>query len=127
MPAESKAQETAARIAKAAKKGKIPKSKLKGASKEMAKSMTEKQLGDFTHAKKGAPKKVSKKKEESYETSKRKSSKGKFGKFNENLNIINFIESILTKNYASANKYLNKAVEYKLQKKIENELSTPLF
>lgn len=123
MPAESKAQETAARIAKAAKKGKIPKSKLKGASKKMAENMTEKQLSHFTHAKKGAPKKVSKKKkEEASETPTNKKDK-----FNENLNIINFIESILTKNYASANKYLNKAVEYKLQKRIENELSTPLF
>lgn len=45
----------------------------------------------------------------------------------ENIDIINFIESILVKNYASANKYLNNAVERKIQKKIASELETPLF
>lgn len=42
-------------------------------------------------------------------------------------NIVNFIDSILSKNYASANKYIKQAVESKLQTKIEQELSTPLF
>ena len=56
--AESEAQATAARIALAVKRGKMPKSKLKGASKEMYK-MSEKDLEDYTKAKKGAPKKVS--------------------------------------------------------------------
>ena len=55
--AESEAQATAARIALAVKRGKLPKSKLKGASKEMYK-MSAKDLEDFTKAKKGAPKKV---------------------------------------------------------------------
>ena len=45
----------------------------------------------------------------------------------EKRNIINFIDSILVKNYAAANKYIKQAVESKLQSKIENELSTPLF
>ena len=55
MPAESKKQATAARIALAAKKGKIPKSKLTGASKEMAAGMSKKQLKKYTKTKPGAP------------------------------------------------------------------------
>lgn len=55
MPAESKQQAKAARIALAAKKGKIPKSKLKGASKEMAKGMSKKKLKKYSKAKPGAP------------------------------------------------------------------------
>ena len=50
MPAKSEKQKTAARIAMAAKKGEIPKSKLKGASKEMASGMTKKQLGHYTES-----------------------------------------------------------------------------
>jgi hypothetical protein len=45
----------------------------------------------------------------------------------ENNDISKFIECILTKNYASANKYLKQAVEDKLEKKIQQELNTPLF
>jgi hypothetical protein len=48
-------------------------------------------------------------------------------KIDENVNIEKFIESILTKNYAAADKYIKQAVECKLQSKIEQELSTPLF
>ena len=55
--AESKAQAISARIALAVKRGKLPKSKLQGASKEMMK-MSEKDLEDFTKEKKGAPYKV---------------------------------------------------------------------
>lgn len=47
--------------------------------------------------------------------------------YNENTNIVKFIDSILTKNYAAADKYIKQAVECKLQGKIEQELSTPLF
>lgn len=47
--------------------------------------------------------------------------------FDENTDIINFIECILTKKYASANKYLNNAVEFKLQQKLKQEFNTPLF
>lgn len=47
--------------------------------------------------------------------------------FDENANIVNFIDSILTKNYAAADKYIKQAVECKIQDKIKNELSTPLF
>lgn len=49
------------------------------------------------------------------------------GKLDENTNIEKFIGSILTKNYAAADKYIKQAVECKLQDKIEQELSTPLF
>lgn len=47
MPAKSKAQQKAAGAALSAKRGDTPKSKLKGASKQMVESMTEKQLEDF--------------------------------------------------------------------------------
>jgi hypothetical protein len=47
MPAKSKAQQKAAGAALSAKRGDTPKSDLKGASKEMADSMSEKQLEDF--------------------------------------------------------------------------------
>ncbi|UKK84352.1 DUF3008 family protein [Sphingopyxis sp. BSN-002] len=47
MPATSKAQQRAAGAALGARRGDTPKSKLKGASRQMADSMTEKQLEDF--------------------------------------------------------------------------------
>lgn len=42
-------------------------------------------------------------------------------------NISKFVEAILTKNYASANKHLKQAVDTKLAKRIQSELNTPLF
>lgn len=51
MPAKSAAQQKAAGAALAAKRGEAPKSKLKGASKQMAASMSEKQLEEFAHTK----------------------------------------------------------------------------
>jgi len=51
MPAKSQAQQKAAGAALAAKRGKEPKSKLKGASKEMYDSMSEKQLDEFASTK----------------------------------------------------------------------------
>lgn len=60
--AESKAQQRAAGIALAAKRGEYPVSKLQGAAKEMYK-MSEKDLEDFAGTKhKGLPKKVNEKK-----------------------------------------------------------------
>lgn len=47
MPARSKAQQKAAGAALATKWGDQPKSKLRGASKEMEETMSEKQLEDF--------------------------------------------------------------------------------
>lgn len=56
MPAKSKAQQKAAGAALSAKRGETPKSKLKGPSKQMEASMSEKQLEEFAHTKrKGLP------------------------------------------------------------------------
>jgi hypothetical protein len=46
-PAKSKAQQKAAGAALSARRGDAPKSKLKGASREMASSMSEKQLEEL--------------------------------------------------------------------------------
>lgn len=51
MPAVSKAQQKAAGAALSAKRGETPKSKLKGASKQMVESMSEKQLEEFAATK----------------------------------------------------------------------------
>jgi hypothetical protein len=51
MPAKSKKQQMAAGAALAAKRGKRTKSSLQGASKQMEKSMSEKQLEDFAKTK----------------------------------------------------------------------------
>jgi hypothetical protein len=60
MPAKSKAQQKAAGAALSAKRGERSKSSLKGASKQMAKSMSEKQLEEFASTKrKGKPERVS--------------------------------------------------------------------
>lgn len=56
MPAKSAAQQQAAGAALSAKRGATPRSELKGASKQMAASMTEAQLKEFAHTKrKGKP------------------------------------------------------------------------
>jgi hypothetical protein len=61
MPAKSRAQQKAAGAALSAKRGETPKSKLKGASKQMAESMSEKQLHDMAATKrKGKPEHASK-------------------------------------------------------------------
>ena len=60
MPAKSKAQQKAAGAALSAKRGNTKKTALKGASKEMYDSMSEKQLEEFAHTKhKGKPEHVS--------------------------------------------------------------------
>jgi stalled ribosome alternative rescue factor ArfA len=48
-------------------------------------------------------------------------------KITESNDISRFIECLLAKNYADANKHLNQVVETKLQNKIQQELNTPLF
>jgi hypothetical protein len=59
MPAKSQAQQKAAGAALAAKRGDAPKSKLRGASKSMEKSMTEKELDELASTKrKGKPERV---------------------------------------------------------------------
>lgn len=62
MPAKSKAQQQAAGAALAAKRGERKKSSLKGASKQMYESMSEKQLEEFASSKSGS---LPKKKKES--------------------------------------------------------------
>ena len=61
MPAKSKAQQMAAGAALSAKCGERKKSELKGASKSMEKSMSEKELHDFASTtQKGKPAHASK-------------------------------------------------------------------
>jgi hypothetical protein len=61
MPAKSAAQQKAAGAALSAKRGETPKGKLKGASRQMEKSMSEGQLEDFARTKrKGKPERVAK-------------------------------------------------------------------
>jgi hypothetical protein len=56
MPAKSEVQQQAAGAALAAKRGEMPKSKLRGASKEMEKSMSDEELKKFAKTKhKGIP------------------------------------------------------------------------
>jgi hypothetical protein len=58
MPAKSKKQQMAAGAALAAKRGERSVSSLKGASRQMAQSMSEKQLEEFAHTRrKGLPRK----------------------------------------------------------------------
>ncbi|WP_445682845.1 DUF3008 family protein [Radicibacter daui] len=60
MPAKSQAQQKAAGAALAAKRGEIRKSDLKGASRSMEESMTEKELEELaTTRRKGKPDHVS--------------------------------------------------------------------
>lgn len=62
MPAKSRAQQKAAGAALSAKRGDTKKADLKGASREMYDSMSEKQLEDFAETKhKGKPEHVRKK------------------------------------------------------------------
>jgi Protein of unknwon function (DUF3008) len=59
MPAKSKSQQKAAGAALAAKRGETPKSKLKGASRSMEESMSEKELEEMASTKrKGKPEHV---------------------------------------------------------------------
>jgi hypothetical protein len=71
MPSLSQAQQKAAAMALAAKRGEIPKSRLKGAALEMYESMTEEQLRDFAKTKrKNLPKKKGNKKKKKSKKSK---------------------------------------------------------
>ncbi|MEP9351364.1 DUF3008 family protein [Xanthobacter sp. KR7-225] len=61
MPAKSQAQQKAAGAALAAKRGDMPKSELKGASRSMAESMSEKELDKMASTpRKGKPQHASK-------------------------------------------------------------------
>lgn len=60
MPAKSKAQQKAAGAALSAKRGDTPQSKLRGPSKQMAESMSEKELEKMASTKrKGKPERAS--------------------------------------------------------------------
>ena len=60
MPARSKKQQMAAGAALAAKRGERPKASLKGASREMVDSMSERRLREFASTKRrGLPRKKS--------------------------------------------------------------------
>ncbi len=60
MPAKSKAQQKAAGAALAAKRGEVSKSKLRGASRSMVQSMSEKELKKMASTpRKGKPERVS--------------------------------------------------------------------
>ena len=63
MPAKSKAQQRAAGAALSAKRGDTPKSKLKGPARQMASSMSEKELDEMASTKrKGKPEHIARKK-----------------------------------------------------------------
>jgi hypothetical protein len=89
-----------------------------GTSKPKSKKKAQKQSVAIALAKAG---KSTKKKSEQAEESKAKC------KINENSMITSFINRIFEKNYNAANKYLTDILNSKLQKRIEDELITPLF
>jgi hypothetical protein len=69
MPAKSKKQQMAAGAALSAKRGERSKSSLKGASRQMVKSMSEKELEDFASTKrKNLPRKKKAKKKRTRKT-----------------------------------------------------------
>ena len=77
MPAKSAAQQKAAGAALAAKRGEISPSELKGASKEMYSSMSERQLEEFASTKrKGKPEHVSNARSSSSKSRKKSSASG---------------------------------------------------
>jgi hypothetical protein len=62
MPARSKAQQKAAGAALSAKRSETPKSRLRGASKEMVESMSERQLEELAEGRRtGKPERVARK------------------------------------------------------------------
>jgi len=78
MPAKSAAQQKAAGAALAAKRGKTSVSKLRGASKSMYKSMSERQLDEFASTKrKGKPAHAAKSRSAAKKAPARRSSSGK--------------------------------------------------
>jgi hypothetical protein len=74
MPAKSKKQQMAAGAALSAKRGRRPKSSLRGASKQMVESMSERQLEEFAHTKR---KKLPKRAASSPKRSSKKSKSGR--------------------------------------------------
>jgi stalled ribosome alternative rescue factor ArfA len=62
-----------------------------------------------------------------HKTKKGKGSYNRNQELHENNDITAFINCIFEKNYNAANKYLTDVLNSKIQQRIENELSTPLF
>jgi stalled ribosome alternative rescue factor ArfA len=62
-----------------------------------------------------------------HKTKKGKGSYNRNQELHENNDITAFINCIFEKNYNAANKYLTDILNSKIQQRIENELSTPLF
>jgi hypothetical protein len=89
-----------------------------GTSKPTSKKKAQKQAVAIALSKAGKSKK---KKPEQSEETKTKS------KINENATIASFINCIFEKNYNAANKYLTDILNSKLQNRIQDELTTPLF
>jgi hypothetical protein len=58
-----------------------------------------------------------------------KKGKGSYNRrgLTESRDIIKFIDHIISSDYATASKYLNRVVEQKMAKMIQQELNTPLF
>ncbi len=78
MPAKSKKQQMAAGAALAAKRGEMPTTKLQGASKSMAGSMSKKELAELAHTKrKSLPKRAGRKSAGRKSSAKKSSSKSK--------------------------------------------------
>ena len=146
MPSKTEKQKKFFGAVMGAKKGQ---SKASGKAKEVAKDMPKKEIKKFLKTEEEDEQSISKQMKKSgkatvkgpqvkerrhfapatkVETPKKgKGSYTRKQKFQESKDIMKFIDSILTKNYADADKYIKQAVESKLQSKIEQELSTPLF
>lgn len=58
-----------------------------------------------------------------------KKGKGSYNrsKITESKDIVKFIECLMVNDFATADKYIHRAMEAKLQDKIQKELNTPLF
>jgi len=58
-----------------------------------------------------------------------KKGKGSYSRrgLTESQDIVKFIDHIISSDYATASKYLNRVVEQKMAKMIQQELNTPLF
>lgn len=136
MPAVSKKQKNFFGAVKGAKKGQKD---VSGKAKKASKEMTDDQVDDYLKEEDEEIK--TPKTKERFRSSgkvdgrtkphKVKKGKGSYKRDkklnNENADIHAFIESIFLKKYSTANKYLNKAVESKIQARIKEELRTPLF
>jgi len=47
--------------------------------------------------------------------------------FDESVDISMFLDNLISKNYAEADKYIKRVIDSKIQERIARELNTPLF